>query len=177
MPMTQRQQNRTWDMRAWLIGILGGAVGGSLTAWATYAPVHNWLNRFPFSLFHIQAATIVSQFSLFLTLLVLPGLLSGLARRWTFFWGLLPLSLFTMFFYIEDWIVKGLQSIMGTALSDLSVIAICLLVSSGPVSLIRWLRVRAARRHAALLASYQAQRGTASRPQEGVWPPPPEYGE
>lgn len=168
---------QTWDTRAWLVGILGGIAGGSLAAWPTYPPFHNWLNRFPFSVFHLLAATIVSQFSLFFTLLVLPGLLSGLARRRTFLWGLLPLFLFMVFFYIEDWSVKGLQSIRGSVWSDLCIIAICLLISSGPVSLIRWLRVRAARRHAALLASYQAQRGAASGPQEGVWPPPPEYRE
>ena len=122
-----------------------------------------------------MTANIVSFLSLLFTLLVLPGLLSGLARRWTFCWGLLPLSLCLVFFDVEAWIVKGFKNIIGTGWIDLGIIAICLIVSSGPVSLFRWLRVRAARRHAALLASYQAQRWEASEPQEGVWPPPPEY--
>ncbi len=162
----------TWDTRAWLLGILGGATGGSLAAWATYAPINNWLNRLPVSLSQTMTANIVSFLSLLFTILVLPGLLSGLARRWTFCWGLLPLSL--VFFDVEVWIVKGFKNIVGMAWSDLGIIAICLIVSSGPVSLFRWLRVRAARRHAALLASYRAARETGG-PQEGVWPPPPEH--
>ena len=171
-----QKPKHTWDTRTLLVGILGGAIGGSLTIGAAYTPIHNWLNTFSVPLSPITAANIVRLFFLFFTPLVLPGLISGLARQWTFCWGLLPLSFFLVFFYLGSWIVKGFQSIVGTAWSDLGIMAICLLVSSGPVSLIRWLRVQAARRHTALMASHQAQSGAGSEPQEGVWPPP-EYRE
>ena len=40
--MSQEKQDRVkeqdWDTRAWLVGILGGMVGGSVTAWVSYPP-------------------------------------------------------------------------------------------------------------------------------------------
>ena len=166
----------SWDTRAWLVGILGGMIGGSLTAWATYPSVQKRLNGLPSPIFGGHAADVFSGITGVFSILVLPGLVSGLARRLTFLWGLLPLSLTLASTDLEDWIENGIKSVTNTGWESLAVFGGCWVLSSGPVSLIRWLRVRAARRHAALLASYQAQRG-ASEPQEGVWPPPPEYRE
>ncbi len=171
-------QKHTWDTRTWLVGLIGGSAAGSLAAGAVYPPVRKQLDNLP-PLPYLGGHTsdILSEVSAFLAVLVLPAVLSGLARRLTFLWGLLPLVLFFALMEVEDWIESGLRSVTQYLWIFLAVLGVCLVVSSGPVSLIRWLRVRAARRHAALLASYQAQRGAASEPQEGVWPPPPEYRE
>ena len=170
-----RQQ--AWDTRAWLVGIVGGAIGGSLTGWAAYPPIKNRLNGLPHPLFGSHSADFVSGAASLLTLLVLPGLLSSLARRWTFLWGVLPVSLFLVFVELEDWIENGIKNVTYEWWIGVIVIGACWVISSGPVSLTRWMRIRAARRHAALLASYQAIRESSSVPQEGVWPPPPEYRE
>jgi len=170
-----KPQKQTWDTRAWLIGILGGSVGGSLTAWSTYPPIQKHLNSLPSSLIGHHSADLISGVSGLLTLLVLPGLLSGIARRFTFLWGLLPLCLFLVSVDTEDWIENGIKDVTKDWWVSLAITGSCLLISSGPVSLIRWLRVRAVHRHQILLASYEAMRETAAVPQEGVWPPPPDY--
>lgn len=171
-----KQPKQTWDTRAWLLGILGGSVGGSLTAWFTYSPISRRLNALPGSSWvSHHGADVISGAAGMVTLLVLPGLLSGLARRWTFFWGILPLCLFLVSVEMEDWIENGIKNVTKDWWVSLAVIGGCWVVSSGPVSLIRWLRVRAVRRHQAVLASYAAMREAASAPQEGVWPPPPDY--
>ena len=166
-------QKHLWDTRAWLLGILGGTIGGSVAGWSTYPPIQKRINHLPGPFGHHSADTISVIFSL-AAILVLPGLLSGLARRRTFWWGLLPLGSFLIFVDLEDWYENGFSSITKDWWVSLAVAGGCLLISSGPVSLIRWLRVRAMRREAALLASYQAMR-EAAVPQEGVWPPPPDY--
>ena len=165
----------TWDTRAWLVGILGGTIGGSLAAWTTYPPIKARLIVLP-PAFGVSTADLLPAASGLLTSLVLPGLLSGLARRRTFFWGLLPLGLFLVSVDLEEWAENGIKSVLNEWWIGTASVGIVWIIASGPVSLIRWLRVRAARRHAALLASYQVHR-EVSGPQEGVWPPPPEYRE
>lgn len=169
-------QRQTWDTRAWLIGIPGGTVGGSLTGWSTYLPIQKRLNSLPsfFGIGH-HNADVISGASALVTLLVLPGLLSGLARRWTFWWGFLPLCLFLVSVDLDEWYENGIRSLAKDWWVGPAIIVGCWVISSGPVSLIRWLRVRAVRRHQATLASYAAMREAASVPQEGVWPPPPDY--
>ena len=170
------QQKHTWDTRAWLLGILGGTAGGSLTAWFTYPPLQKRFNHLTGSSWAgSHFADIISGTAGIVTLLVLPGLLSGLARRRTFFWGFLPLCLFLVSVEAEDWIESGIQNVTKDWWISLAIIGGCWIISSGPVSLIRWLRVRAVRRHQAVQASYAAMREAASAPQEGVWPPPPDY--
>ena len=75
----------------------------------------------------------------------------------------------------EQVVVAGWRSLKDFYWMPLIIGGVCWLISSGPVSLIRWLRVRAKRRQEAVLASYHAMREMAAVPHEGVWPPPPEY--
>ena len=174
-PMTQKQQKRDWDTRAWLLGILGGSMTGSLAVGAVYPPILRRLDSFNAPFIGHQTAEVASVVFGLLGLLVLPGLSSGLARRTTFFWGLLPLCLVLTSVSLRKWCVGGAHQLVVDWWINLAVFGGCWVISSGPISLIRWMRVRAARHHAALLASYQAQRGAL--PQEGAWPPPPEYRE
>lgn len=168
---------QSWDTRAWLVGILGGSASGSIAAWSSYPPILNRLDSFNAPFVGRQSAEAVTLVFGLLGLLVLPSLVSGLARRMTFFWGLLPLCLVLASVNLRKWYVNGTHQLVVDWWINLASLGAFWVISSGLVSLIRWLRVRAARRHADLLASYQAQRGAASGPQEGIWPPPPEYQE
>ena len=163
------QEKQGWDTRAWLVGILGGVIGGSMMAWATYPPLVRRINGATHS---VGAAGWINGVMGVVSVFVLPGLLSGIARRRTFLWGLVPLTLFLLAVEAEDWIENGWKSVAKDWWISLLVIGCCLLISSGPVSLFRYRRVHAQRRREAALALLAAQREAASIPQEGVWPPP-----
>ena len=171
-----QNQRQNWDTRAWLIAIVGGSLSGGISAWSGYPPIQRHLDSMPhFAFIGRHSADVISGFFGFLSLLVLPGLLSGLSRKVTFLWGIVPLLLFLVSMDLEDWCESGLKSVVNFWWPSLAIAAVCWLISSGPVSLIRWLRVRAKRRQEAVLASYHAMREMAAVPHEGVWPPPPEY--
>ncbi len=171
-----KPHKQTWDTRAWLVGIIGGIIGGNLTVWPSNPTIQAWLNTvYHPSVLAKQGADIVSGVAAGLTLLILPGLVSGLARRLTFLWGLLPLGLFLVSVNTEEMVANGIKSVIRDWWVSLAILCGSLIISSGPVSLIRWLRVRAVRRRQAVLASYEAMREAASVPQEGAWPPPPDY--
>jgi len=167
-----KQRNQEWDTRAWLVGILGGLAGGSVTAWADYPLVARRLNP----LLHLgTAAYWISVIAGLLSVLVLPGVLSGIARRRSFLWGLLPLTLFLAAVDVEDWVENGAGRVQRGFWALLLGLGICLLGSSGPVSLFRYGRACARRKREAALVAFAAQREAAFILQEGVWPPPPGY--
>ena len=165
------QEKGGWDTRAWLVGILGGIAGGSVTAWVNYPPFAGKIN----AAMHHAVADWTSGAAAFLSLLVLPAMISGIARRRTFLWGLLPLTLFLAAVEAEDGVESGAGHLAANFWPALLLIGISLLVSSGPVSLFRYRHVRAQRRREAAIAALAAQREAASIHQEGVWPPPPDY--
>jgi len=167
-----KQGNQEWDTRAWLVGILGGLVGGSVTAWVTYPPLER---RIDAAMHFSSAADWISGVAGFLSLLVVPGIISGIARRRTLLWGLLPLTLFLVAVELEDGVENGVNHLTKNLWVALLVVGIGLFVSSGPVSLFRYSRARTRRKREAALASLVAQREAASIAQEGVWPPPPDY--
>ena len=170
-PADTPQEKQGWDTRAWLVGILGGVVGGSITAWADYPPFARRVNT---AVHSAGAADWISGGAAFLSLLVLPAVISGIARRWTFLWGVLPFALSLAAIEVEDWVENGpghVKQFWGLLLA----LCCCLLVSSGPVSLFRSMHARTRRRREAAHAALAAQREAASIPQEGVWPPPPDY--
>ena len=107
----------TWDTRTLLVGILGGIIGGSLTSWATYPSVQKRLDSLPSPLFGSHTAEALSGITGVFSILVLPGLVSGLAKRWTLLWGLLPLSLILVCADLEDWIENGIKSVTNTRVS------------------------------------------------------------
>ena len=166
------QAKREWDTRAWLVGMLGGIVGGCMTAWGTYPPLERRINATTHS---PSASEWVSGVAGFLSLLILPGVVSGIARRRTFLWGLVPLALVIAALDLEDWVEKGAAHTASWFWPSLLIAVISLVLSSGPVSLFRWLRARARHRQEKAQAFVQAQREAASVPREGVWPPPPDY--
>ncbi len=168
------QEKQGWDKRAWLVSILGGVGGGIVSAWADTPLLARRINA---AAHHAGTADWISGVVGVVSLLVLPGVVSGIARRKTFLWGLVPVTLFLFAVGMENWIGNGWR---GYADAKFWCVILfigggCLLVSSGPVSLFRYGRVRARRRREAAFAALEAQREAASVPQEGVWPPPPDY--
>lgn len=168
------QEKQGWDTRAWLVGILGGLAGGGIMAWANTPAGARHVNA---TVHFANALSWVMGVTAFLTALVLPGILSGIAHRRTFLWGLLPLSLFLAVLDTESRIVYAMSPTAKDYGQILLVIWGCLLVSSGPVSLIRYTRACARWKREAALAAVAAQREAVSIPQDGVWPPPPDYRE
>ena len=113
-------------------------------------------------------ATLVSNF-------VLPALMSAISLRRYLLWGLLPpimlgLSAIGIHLVQHDFLTVRRDFIIIPAYILLSVLFI-----SGPVSLVRFLMARSRRRRAAAQVDFQLQREAASLPQQGVWPPPPDY--
>ncbi len=161
-----------WDTRAWLVGILGGLGGGILSACARYAP---FARRINVATHFTGVDDWIFWPSVFLSLLVLPGLLTAIARRRTFLWGLLPLMLVLTVSNIESWVTKGVSFMAVDSWQSFAVLVSCWLISSGPVSLIRYGRAHIQRKRQAGAASFFAQRDAPSILQEGVWPPPPGY--
>jgi len=159
-----------WDTRAWLIGILGGSLSAACFILSFSPRISARLN----AVLPDGQDWMGGLFGV-LSLLLLPAVLSGISRRYTFLWGLVPLLLFLLCIEVAQAAFNNWQSIGGTFWPTLSMLGISWVVASGPVSLIRWIRARAVRRHQTLLASYEAMREAASVPQEGVWPPPPDY--
>ena len=123
----------------------------------------------------ISAADWISGVFGFVGLLVLPGLVSSIARRLTFLWGMVPLMLFFSAIEIEDWMENGMKHFANEFWVGMMILSVCLLLSSGPVSLFRYGRARTRQKHMIAQAAVIAQREAASVPQEGVWPPPPDY--
>lgn len=164
-------EKQGWDTRAWLVGTLGGIVGGSVTAWAYYPPLAARINTVAHS---SSASKTICGIAALVSLLILPGFISGTAHRKPFLWGILPLTLFLAAVMVEDKVENGVIFLGTDSWPGLLVIGFCLLVSSGPVSLFRYRRARAQRKRKFALASLVAEREAASIPQEGIWPPPPD---
>ena len=159
---------QTWDTRAWRVGTIGGGISATCFA-LSYNPRIMAKQNAALPHGHNLAGIVFGA----LSLLLFPAVLSGIARRRTFLWGLLLLLLFLGGTEREQTIDYGWQRLERYYSTALITVGISWLISSGPVSLIRWLRVRAAQRRQAALASYEAVREAAVVPQEGVWPPPP----
>ena len=144
-------------------------------AWSVYAPAQAWLDTAAHtSVFGLKLGQAIPIVLGVITAIILPGLLSGFAKRWTFFWGLLPISLCVFIRDGEDWIESGFHEDVNNLWFSLILIGLCLLISSGPVSLYRWLRGRGKRHREAQARWIAAQQEAAAIPRDGVWPPPPD---
>jgi hypothetical protein len=162
-----------WDLRAWRVGLIFCLIGVGLTAvWTIpYFRDHD--------IYDYEWADIAAPVGLILTFLVFPPILSGIARRRTFFWAYLPLIAFGLWILIVNSpdlirMFFSPETIPGDfAINLLEIIGICAaipFVTAGPVCLFRVFRRRANRkRQAKALAMEEAMHEV----REGVWPPPP----
>ena len=165
-----------WDTRAWLLGIVGGAVGGSLasagsairlfkSASTTCRGIRGSDTTAPM----LSAAHPASSLCW-----CCPACSAGWRGAGLFCGALCRFAYFSSPLSWKDCFENGITHLTSFWWELLVILAACFLASSGPVSLIRWQRGRAARRQEAQAAAYQAMREAASVPQEGVWPPPPQ---
>lgn len=163
------QVKQGWDTRTWLVGLLGSVACGGVMAYAS-SPLATRINAAAHA---SDAAIYIFEAAAVLNLLVLPTLLSGIAQRRTFLWGLLPFALNLTISAIALRITNGLTYGIVFSWLSLAQIAGGWMITSGPVSLFRWLRAR--RRRNVVPAALQAQAEAAAVPSKGVWPPPPDY--
>lgn len=169
--MIQAQTRPPWDKRAWLIGMAGSSLCGLTHALGT-AFLRNDPSRSG-SMHHsgyllATVATLTANFAL-------PAVMAVLSRRRFLLWGLLPP------FVLAVWAITGhvLRGEFGLIHRDFVIIPFYVILSvmlvSGPISAVRHFRARARLKRESALASLVARREAASVPQEGVWPPPPDY--
>ena len=172
MATSQAQKpNSGWDTRAWLLGLVGGNICAPLYSASLYPPTQRWLVRIG----NAQFINVLGFVSALLGLLILPGLVSGLARRRPFLWGLLPLSCFWTWANVTEAAYWGWNALSDDFWTTTLACLGCLLASSGGVSLLRLRLRRRKEKRLRALAALEAQRQAAAIPQEGVWPPPPSY--
>ena len=158
-----------WDTRAWVFGITSGlTLGGLLFVLLNPATLRNLDAVFG------KGSGITIGTSVFLgSLLLLPGITSGLARRRLFWWGLLPAVI------LDLWLTDRTAHRPGAAITSTdfwemqAVVGGAWLISSGPVAFVRWQMRLHQKRRARAQAVLAAHQSASAVPQEGVWPPPP----
>ncbi len=168
--MRQRNAPLGWAQRAWLVGLIGGNLAGLLYVIGTesstgriHLPTPSWLPGVGGTTPLVIVAATLGQF-------LLPMFLSGTTRRCTFWWGLIPIILYNGWAMADTYISPRSGSLDTFRLVLLARIPTVLLLTSGPVSLIRYLSGRGRQKQEAMRQAAQSQ---AMSPQEGSWPPPP----
>ena len=140
-------------------------------------PLLNSARLHPLSTNQVQTVTsaaAILNLVLLLSYLVLPALAAAFARRYYFLYGVLPPVLNGTWALAVRAMLHDRQMLHQDFFVLPVYLLLSLLLSSGPVSFIRWCWESSRRRSAeaaALLVARQA--AAAALPQEGVWPPPP----
>ena len=172
-PAEKSSSKPGWDVRAWRVGLIFSAIGVGLTAVWTIPTLRERL------IYEFWWDEIAAPIGFILTFLVFPPILSGIARRRTFFWAYLPQVIFGVWLLFANSpalmrMIFVPESIPPDfALNLLGVIGVCAaipFVTAGPVCLFRVFRRRAIRRRQAKSAAMEE---AMHEVREGVWPPPP----
>jgi len=175
MQPSQTTEPMGWDRRAWAWGFVSGNLAAMLVFILEFPPSAAAISRLFTGTTNVLPVNDVGGVILFGSYLLLPGLMSAIGRRLFMGWGLLPLVLLDCWFVgVIAFHNSGRVNVGPSLWAVLLLTAILWLVSSGPVSLTRWLLRRARERRDAARAKQEALRVAASVPQEGVWPPPPD---
>ncbi len=168
--MQQQNAAANWAKRAWLVGLIGGNIAGLLyvigdesNAGRIHLPTPSWLPGAGGTTPLVIVAALLGQF-------LLPLFLSGTTQRCTFWWGLIPIILYNGWALADTYVSPHSASLDTFRLVLLARIPIVLLLTSGPVSLVRYLSGRGRQKQEAMRQAAQSQ---AVTPQEGSWPPPP----
>ena len=125
----------------------------------------------PFQIHSIYPNQIITMLSGVFGVIILPVMLSLLARRRTFLWGLLPTLLVTAWRDIAD-ILNG-QSYRGVLLFNLELLTLLPIFTFGPVSLIRYLGARS--QHGRNVLAMVGSKAASATEGGGIWPPPPDF--
>ena len=127
----------SWDKQAWFRGLFLGNFAGLLLLCACH-PISRRLleSAFPYTAFGYYTGDLAALGCLVLGMIVAPTAVSVAARRSYALWGVLPLSLFTV------WLVASLV-VAASAASFANVwvaTALCWVVTSCPIALVRYRR-------------------------------------
>lgn len=122
---------------SWLVGIVGGNFAGLLYVIGIHnASAQIFLVR-PSGLLPAAAnPTILGVISGLLGQLLFPGILSGISRRYTFWWGLVPIVLYNGWVFVDTFTGSTYSALNTFRWLLLLRIPLVLLISSGPVSLV-----------------------------------------
>ncbi len=156
------------DKRALSVSIAGGLFFSNIAVWTYYSPWWAVLDNS----YGTRRMTDALVLCFALGSLAVPAAVSALARDRPFAWGLLPLTLFWVSVAAAQTHGSGWASVVRTLPNIVALAGGCLLVSSGPVTLVRI--VLEGRKRAAEEEALWEQRQAARRPAEEVWPPPPD---
>lgn len=158
-----------WDRRAWLIGLIASGVLFGLSVAARFAPVEALLSSVcPIYLWGDDTGGLISDGASLAVVVLLPGVLTVVARRRAFLWGALPLLVGEIFTAAEEisqhkWGWLHFLSDWGQLLP----LIVLWFVSSGVGLVVRAVRHRRQKRAERLRVE-----AAAEEPSE-VWPPAP----
>jgi hypothetical protein len=154
------------DRRALWLSVGGGSVTGLLFSWAyiqsslTGQPLDQGLDGFGDAVEDLIGD------------LVLPLLISLLARRRPFLWAVLGMAANLLWSVADRVVARNWAGLFSDLRTNALTGAVTLMLISAPISLVRYLlRLRRERTAHALLAQRQAWESGSV--QDGIWPPPP----
>jgi hypothetical protein len=156
------------DKRALIVGMAGSLFFSMITAWTYYSPWWTVLDN----TYGTRRTTSALVACIAFGCLAVPAVVSALARDRPFAWGLLPLALFWVSVAAAQTHGSGWASVARTLPDLVAIAGGSLLISSGPVTLVRM--VLDDRKRAAEEQARWGQRQAARQSPEEVWPPPPE---
>jgi len=168
--MQQHGAAQGWANRAWLIGLIGGNAAGLLYIIGSGSSAARIHLPNPQGMPVASSTTPIVIVAATLGQFLLPAPLSGTTRKYTFWWGLVPIVLYNGWAFANTFVTPPFPNMDTFRLILLARVPLALLLSSGPVSLIRYWKSRSRQKREAVLQASQSQ---ALSQQEGSWPPPP----
>jgi hypothetical protein len=158
-----------WDRRGWLIGLIAPCVLIGISSAARFSPVESFLSSVcPINLWGDDAGGLIGDGATIALFILLPGVLTVVARRRAFLWGALPLLVGEIFtaaeeIYQHEW--DWLHSLYGWG--QLLPLIVAWFVSSGVGLVVRGMRHRRMMRAKSKIVE------AAAEGQSEVWPPAP----
>lgn len=167
--MKEYQTHPTWtNLRACIVGLALGNIAGAIHI-LPFFPVGHRLD-IPFEDGWLNTADMLATAAWAVGVYVAPPIVSWMSSRLTFLWGFLPVTIFFSWDIVAVLARyrNGWQFVENGALRLIITCVIAVLLTSGPVSLYRWL---IGRKSTARTAREHLQQSV-----DDVWPPPPSAG-
>ena len=137
------QPKTPWYKQAWFLGLfLGNFAGLLLLCGSSPIPRRFLESAFPYTAFGYYTGDLLDFMGRVLGVLVLPAVLTCIARRFYAWWGLLPVSLFLLWIAAGNIVSHTLSSVFDPFWGIPVVALLFWIVSSLPLSLFRFLRQR-----------------------------------
>ena len=138
------QSKFRWDIRSLLLGLFLGNFAGLLLLCGGYPPSRRFLETaFPYSPDGYDAGYFLLSMGVVAGSLVFPAVLTLTAKHSYFFWGLLPISCFTIWFAFGITVSNGTGFSLRVIFASLASALLCWLIACLPIALLRlWYRRR-----------------------------------